>query len=81
MRTTDGMSAVGYADLVRRVVAWLQACQANGHTQSYAQIARRYRLTLDEVQDIVGDSEVYGPQIMAHACNGAQGSTTVEVLG
>ncbi len=74
------MSITDYADFVRRVVTWLQACQANGHPQSYRSIARRYKLTLDEVEDVIGDSEVYGPQIMAHACTGARGNTTVEVL-
>lgn len=81
MSTTDGMSMTGYADFVRRVVAWLARCQANGHTQTYAMIARRYKLTLDEVEDVVGDSEVYGPKIMPHANMGARGNTTVEVLG
>lgn len=81
MRRTDPMSIDQYADFVRRVVRWLQACQANGHPQTYRMIARRYRLTLDEVQDVVGDSEAYGPQIMAHANQGARGNTTVEVLG
>lgn len=78
MRTTDGMSLTGYADLVRRVVAWIAAQE---RSVSYAAIARRYRLTLDEVEDVVGDSGAYGPQIMATGCQCGRGHTTVEVVG
>lgn len=80
-RRTDPMSITEYADLVRRIVRWLEACETNGHRQSYKSIARRYRLTLDEVEDVVGDSEVYGAKIMPHANQtGVRGNTTVELL-
>lgn len=78
MSTTDGMGLTGYADFVRRVVAWVGEQES---AVSYATIARRYHLTLDEVVDVVGDSGAYGPTLMPHANTGARGNTTVEVLG
>jgi hypothetical protein len=77
MRTTDGMSAIGYAELVRRVVGWVAAQE---RYPTYRDISRRYKLTLDEVEDIIGDSEVYGPKLVTHAQERVRGNTTVEVL-
>ena len=58
---------VKYADLVRKVVAWVQERQGRGETTTWYQISRRYGINLDTVEDICGDSVVYGPQLMPHA--------------
>ena len=77
MSRTDGMSIVGYAELVRRVVAWVAAQE---RYPTYGDIARRYRLTHAEIDDIVGDSSAYGPTLMAHAHYGPRSLTTVEIF-
>jgi hypothetical protein len=84
MSRTEQMTLDRYADLVRRIVAWVQERQAQGHVTDWGNIAYKFSLTLDEVQDICGDSEVYGPTLMPHAPRPGvkrRGSTTVEVLG
>lgn len=82
MGRVDALSAPAYADLVRRVVAWVEARQAEGVTVDYSNIAYKFSLTHNEIDDICGDSEVYGPQLMAHARPAGmhRGGTTVEVL-
>jgi hypothetical protein len=81
-RRTDNMAPGQYADLVRRVVAWVEDRQKQGETTKYWNIARKYNLRLDEIDDICGDSEVYGPQLMPLARPDweAKGYTRVEVL-
>ena len=74
MRTTDGMSITGYDDLVRRVVAWVAAQPAH---PTYAQISRRYRLTLDEVADVIADSD---GALRVRERTPVRGDTTVEVV-
>ena len=77
MRTTDGMSLTGYADLVRRVVAWVAAQEGY---PTYRQIGRRYRLTMDEVADVIADSDAYGPALRVRERTPVRGDTTVEVV-
>jgi hypothetical protein len=78
MKRCKDLTPGEYADLIRRIVDWLSTQE---RYRTYRQIARRYRLTLDEVEDVVGDSEVYGPTIMPHALrSGTRGDTTVEIL-
>ena len=74
MRTTDGMSLTGYADLVRRVVAWVAAQEGY---PTYRQIGRRYRLTMDEVADVVCDSD---GALRVRERTPVRGDTTVEVV-
>lgn len=77
MARTDGMSIVGYVELVRRVVAWVATQE---YYPTYGDIARRYHLNHAEIDDICGDSDAYGPRLMAHEQNGPRSSVTVEVL-
>lgn len=82
MRRTDNLTPERYADLVRRVVAWVEDRQREGHETQYCNIAYKFSLTQAEIDDICGDSEVYGPQLMPlarPACT-AKGQTRVEVL-
>lgn len=80
MGRTENMSPPHYADLVRCIVAWVQARQAEGTTTDYANIAYKFSLTHAEIDDICGDSEAYGPCLMRHAASKPYSNTTVEVL-
>ena len=82
MSRTEELNQGQYADLVRSVVAWVQARQGEGVTTHWYSIRRRFRLTNDEVEMICGDSDAYGPQLMCHALGEKEprGNTTVEVL-
>lgn len=80
MGKTDKLSPPEYADLVRRVVAWVQMRQQDGRVTHWYDIRNRYALTNDEIDMICGDSEVYGPRLMCHANDQARRYTTVEVL-
>lgn len=68
-----------YADLISRIVDWIATRQ---YYPTFRDISRRYRMNLDEVADVIGDSEVYGAQIMPHALRPGQrrGDTTVELI-
>lgn len=67
MTTTSEMSAPAYADLVRDVVDWVQAERSIGKVATYRSIARVFRLTHAEIDDIIRDSDAYGPKLILRA--------------
>ena len=77
MRTTERLSASAYADLVRDVAAWVE----ENTSATYRAIARWFRLTYAEIDDIIGDSEAYGPKLRLRAGVDARpaGSAIVEI--
>ena len=82
MTRTETMSRERYADLVRRIVAWVAEREREGKTTQYYHIRQRFGLRNSEVDDICGDSEVYGPQLarLARPDHEAVGYTHVEVI-
>lgn len=82
MARTDTMMPGQYADLVRRIVAWVEERQRAGITTQYQEIAYKFSLTQREIDDICGDSTAYGDRLMPLALpdQTPRGQTHVEVL-
>lgn len=80
MGRIENMTNSDYADLVRRVVKWVQAQHRAGRSVCLRDIGGVFRLNLDEVEDVCGDSTAYGPQLLMHAQAKVRGDTTVDAL-
>jgi hypothetical protein len=81
MRRTDSLSAPAWVDLVRNAVAYVGENQRCGESTTYRELAVRFHLTHAEVDDIIADSDAYGPQLVLRAGVYARpvGETIVEI--